>query len=874
MRTVHSKHLSYFLFTFLTAVIFLGSGLFVSAAPAPKAPDPAIQQQQDKDAVLRQLLPAKQTMVPGLITQDTLRITPYLEYYLDTESTDISEISSPQTQEKFLLFSPDRLEKTATGTLWLRFVLPAAQPKADTLGSTAEASDSSRLVLDLGASVPGSPVLYTPAVTAEGQLEWRETHPQGSTLLLPEAAAGVPLTCFLRIDGVPGTWFSPVVQTAESIVAAGGTWQSANWHLIGLGTLAALFLVCLFKGLVEPEQWRIWALLYIACAAAQSWAGLPSPEGLYTAKTIAALCCGGLAIMLWPLAGRSMMRSSENSRLLDVSLTLLCLVGAAMTVLPLVPQLKWVCRFTELWPIALVIFIPSALWGCAVGAPNSFKFLLGTSIPPLATALAVLGIRSNFAPETLACVPLLGVALGAIITISLAQPAIRRNDLSLTQGLPAPVQGNSGAMPSADPMLLDLKTEQAVQQPVELGEPIQPEGRDSGKDSLFADCLAPLQNLEKKLGSCSASLPASCRKALDSLIDKTKELVIELQDLEQQSAREKEEASFLQVVVISKDPSFGAILGHVLRKENCHIRQTASLDGALEMAGNLPAGMYIFQGEFADVQVSPYIAKLRTIKARFESGWVDPVFLAYTQDESTWRPLAKAGFTHALVLPIDDVAIVNTIKELKEENAAALAKQPAAKPAPQKESIPDIFGNDARAAAPSFNNMGTEPLNLAKTTPPSGNAMAQGPLDLGAPISMPQNRRTAQPAATGPLEMDTLEFVSPFPTAGTSMMISMDDNVQPQSQPQPEKLSPALQQECVRSLALMKHAFSNGNMPALAEIAGQTAASTEGCPAISKLCMLLKKAAVSANPAVVPDLIRELSEAVERRSSNQAGQIL
>lgn len=560
------------------------------------------------------------------------------------------------------------------------------------------------------------------------------------------------------------------------------------------------------------------------------------------------------------------MRSSENSRLLDVSLTLLCLVGAAITVLPLVPQLKWVCRFTELWPLALVLFIPSALWGCAVGAPNSFKFLLGTSIPPLATALAVLGIRSSFAPETLACVPLLGVALGAIITISLAQPAIRRNELNLTQGLPAPVQGD--AMPSADPMELDLRAGQAEQQPVELGAPVQPEGR----ENIFADCLAPLQNLEKKLGSCSASLPASCRKALDSLIDKTKELVIELQDLEQQSAREKEEAQYLQVVVISREPSIGAILGHVLRRENCRIRQTASLDGALEMAGTIPAGMYIFQGEFADVQVAPYIAKLRTIKARFENGWVDPVFLAYTQDESTWRPLAKAGFTHALVLPIDDVAIINTVKELKEENAAALAKQPAAMAAPQKENIPDIFGNNARAAAPSRNTMASEPLNLAKTTVSSGLSMAE-PLDLGTPVSRPQNRN-AKPAASAPLEMDTLEFVSPFPTAGTSMMISMDNDVQPRPHTQPETLSPALQQECLRSLALIKHALSNGNMPALAEIAGQTAARTESCPAISKLCMLLKKAAVSANPAVLPDLVRELSEAIERRSSNQAAQIL
>ncbi len=840
MRTVLSKHLVHFLFSILAAVLFLGTGPTCQAAPAPKAPEPAIQQQQDKDSVLRQLVPAKQTMVPGLITQDHLRIIPYLEFYLDTESTDISEISAPQSQEKFLLFAPDRLEKTATGTLWLRFVLPAAQPQADTL-DTAQAA-SSKLVLDLGSSIPGSPVLYTPAVTPDGTLEWRETHPEGNTLLLPESGSGVPLTCFLRIDGIPGTWFSPVVRTAESVIAASGTWQSSYWHLIGLGVLGALFLTCLFKGLVEPELWRIWMLLYLACAAAQSWAGLPKPEGIYTAKSVAALCCGGLAIILWPLAGRSMMRSSEKSRVLDVSLTLLCLVGAAITVLPLVPQLRWVCRFTELWPLALVLFVPSALWGCAVGAPNSFKFLLGTCIPPLATALAVLGIRSNFAPETLANLPLLGVALGALITISLAQQSIRRSDLSLTQGLPAPAGGDSGILSSAEPMLLDLKAEKAAPQPVELGAPVRPEG----KESLFAAYLVPLQNLEKGLAGANTSLPASCRKALDSLIDKTKELIIELQDLEQKSAREKEEAGHLNVVVISKDSSIGAILGHVLRKEGCHIRQTSSLEGALELANTLPACMYVFQGEFAAVSAAPVINRLSSIKARFETYTVNPVFLAYTEDESGWRALAKAGFTHALVLPIDDVAIINTVKELKEETRTA-AKE--SKNAGQQENIPDIFGNGT-AKASSGSTQGTEPLTL------------------GAPISQPQNSNKSQAASAPSMNMDTLEFVAPFPSAGTSMMISMDDNMQ--AAPQAEKLAPALQQECVRALALMNHAFSSGNMPAIAEISAQLAARTASCQSVSKLCLLLKKAAVSSDTAVVRDLVRELSEAVERRSTGQA----
>ncbi len=884
MQNTHNK-LHSVLFSLALAMLFcFTSAASVPAAPAhppliqlngSKAAQPAQQGQQaplqtDKDSLLRQTVPSgMQNYVPPLITQSKVRLASFLEFYLDPEFADINEIAAQQ--DKFQIFTLDRISRSAAGTLWLRFILPQAQ----------DGSAQTPLVLELGPSVPGTPVLYTPALTEEGTLEWKEHHPSGSIIALPPASAVVPLVCYLRVDGIPGPWFSPAIKTMESVAAGTGSWQNIDLHLAGMAALATLFAACLFSGLINPGQWRFWVLLYLACALAHSWAGQPSPETVYTAKSIAALCCGGLAVMIWPLAGRSMMLSKKASKTLDASLILLCLAGAALTILPLVPQLKWICRYVDLWPAALVIFIPSALWGCAVGAPNSFKFLLGTIIPPIVTALAYVGIQSNFTPELLASLPMFGVALGILIVLSLTQTPYAA-DLDIASDFSdAPSSSNSSSGLSLEPQKADSislqMTEDRAPQPMAERTPAPSHKLECTEQG----CQALLKSLETELDKKHAALPAPFHKSLDSLIDKTREILIELQDLEQKAASAKHAAQLMNIVVISKDPGFCAVLSHVLRPEECNIRQTNSLEGAVQLARAIPARLYIFQGDYADTSSGSCIAALRRFKPACGG---DPVFLAYTPDESTWRLLAKAGFTHALVLPIDDVAIINTIKELKEESKESRANA-ASQPAAEEGPVPDLFGK-----APAQNSSAADaPLTLSppaeKPARKAPDADEMTPIDLGAPLSTPQKPQKRQDSNTlsdigtidlgAPLQMPaaekkpspvsssfdidtTLEFVSPFPTAESSLM-------------SPKKASSALPGALVRELtdglALMKHALSNVNLPALVNIAQSTSEKAAHYPSFAKLCQLIAKAAASSDTVAAGELLQELADAIERKKA-------
>lgn len=83
--------------------------------------------------------------------------------------------------------------------MWLRLPLPLPA------GGRSQA-----ILLDMGPDVPADPVLFqpTPSPIADS-IEWREILPtHRNVLLLPEPGAEA-ITCYIRLDGLPGIWFSP-----------------------------------------------------------------------------------------------------------------------------------------------------------------------------------------------------------------------------------------------------------------------------------------------------------------------------------------------------------------------------------------------------------------------------------------------------------------------------------------------------------------------------------------------------------------------------------------------------------------------------------------------------------------------------------------
>ncbi len=768
MSTAFAR-LLFCLCTAVLAVITMPAGAFCAPADAGQAPLQMPAPRPDADRALRFLIPASQAVVPPLITQDRQALAPYLEYWLDTgEFADVSDVVR-QHQEHFQIFNPTRMALTDSGVVWLRFVL-----------QTAPDSESPRLLLDLGPSIPGQPVLFTPGIGADGNVDWQETRPSGGRVLLPEHAA-VPLVCYLRVDGVPGLWFSPQVMTVDSALSAA---PAPDWHLAALAALAAVFVMCLLKGLVEPGQWSLWTLLFLAAAMGQAWGGQPSLLAADTARTLAGTCCGGVALMLWPHVGRHLLHSRSVSRGLDASLVLLCLPGAALALVPLVPHLEWTTRWVNLWPVCMVLFLPGALWGCLAGARASASYLLGTLIPPLACAAALLGLRSPFDTTLLEALPLLGVALGCIAPLSLARA--QRADAE------APL---AAAVPDA-PMNLHL----AGEQPLVLVSP----GAAEPATGLYGAWTAPLGLLvDAAAANTTDNLPEDCRARVARLVAEAGEVRSELERLEARAEEEKRLAARCNVIIVSTDEGFAAVLGHVLRREDCHIRRAASLEEAVTLGRAIPARMYVFQGGFADVSSGPILQTLKTL--RTASGH-NPVFLAYTPDESCWRELARAGFTHALVLPIDDAALISTIRELKEERPDAAGPEAAV------EEIPDLFGT--------------------------------GP----APKPQPAQKPAPRPAGTVTLGEPLADMEA---GADTSVLSNAERN------------------GIIVLLARAGTAVQSGDLQGVQDIAANLTAKCASDAALARFADLLGRAAAARDTAAVRDLLAETAVAVERRAASR-----
>lgn len=391
--------------------------------------------------------------VPAMPSAPHMGLLPYLDAFLDpTGSMDVDEAAAPANAAAFKPLSLPALPRT-TGVLWLRF----------TLAPLPQGLRPAALLLDLGPAVPAGPILYAPHTDPLTEAtEWRETTPsQRNVLLLPEAAAQ-PLTCYLRLDGLPGPWFAPTLRTPQD---AASNWDS----LAGTAAVLALgvvLLLCLLRGLSEKGQWRGWTALYVGVALLQAVLGMPAyGEGRITPAEAAAVLAPGLALMLLPHVGRHLLRTRGRSRALDAQFLLLSLPGAALALLPLLPGFGWLVRYLALWPACTVLFAPTALAGALMGLGGARRFLLGCLLPPLFVAASLLGLDQGYAAGLLAAAPLWGTALSALLIAGTGQPkdmaATPKNAaapdplLALAEDPARPEAATSGSAAHTDVITLD-----------------------------------------------------------------------------------------------------------------------------------------------------------------------------------------------------------------------------------------------------------------------------------------------------------------------------------------------------------------------------------------------------------------------------------
>ena len=398
-------------------------------------------------------------MIPPVLRSANTPLLPDLQYFIDVTGTmDVEEAAAPSNSQMFKPLNVKELPRV-TGVMWLRF----------TLAPLPAGGRSQAMLLDMGPDVPADPVLYEPAANpATDSVEWREILPSHrNVMLLPEPGAD-PITCYIRLDGLPGIWFSPMLRSPQD--------AASNWgSLAGTAALLALavvMLLCLLRGLSERGQWRIWTALYVGVALAQGIFGMPAyGSGNITLNQSLAVLAPGLALMLLPHVGRHLMRTRGRSPLLDAQFILLSLPGAALALLPLLPGFSWSIRFLSLWPACTAIFTLSALGGAIMGLGGARRFLLGCLVPPLFVAAGVMGLDYGYAANLLASAPLWGTALSALLIAGTGLPrdavqaeedkkatrreaaaAGKRNSAALDAAL---ISSSLGAGPNDAPISLD-----------------------------------------------------------------------------------------------------------------------------------------------------------------------------------------------------------------------------------------------------------------------------------------------------------------------------------------------------------------------------------------------------------------------------------
>ncbi|MDR0466453.1 MAG: response regulator, partial [Deltaproteobacteria bacterium] len=344
--------------------------------------------------------------------QDALPFKPFLDWMLDPGGRlNIQEISSADRQNSFEPLD-SRFPPHQSGTLWLRFTLE----QRHLLESRPPA-----LLLDMGDNVPGVPLLMVPKITSPGgAVEWQNIVPGRQGLfLLPEAQA-LPLTMYVRLDGLPSLWFAPMLRTPQNAATA----LERMVYPAVLTALGVVMLLCLLRVPTDRGQCRVWMGLYVGAALVHAVYGMPAaPEGVVPIRELPGVLAPGIALMLLPHVGRHLMRTREKSRSLDIQYQLLSLPGVVPALLPLVPNLAWTSWYLALWPLVAVLFVPTSLGACIAGLPGARRFLLACLLSMSGATVGILGMLEILSSPLLSAGPLLGVALGALFVAGVASPA-------------------------------------------------------------------------------------------------------------------------------------------------------------------------------------------------------------------------------------------------------------------------------------------------------------------------------------------------------------------------------------------------------------------------------------------------------------------
>ncbi|WMW66704.1 hypothetical protein [Nitratidesulfovibrio liaohensis] len=377
----------------------------------------------------------------------TQPLAPFIEFLVDpTGALSVDELLSPSHQAGFTPLG-NGLPLFRSGSTWLRLTLAPRPPDGQ----------NRQLLLDLGRDLPGNATLFLAKRNQPGEPnEWQAQAPEGGNVFTLPDPVGKPLPVYVKLDGVPGPWFAPMLRTPQN---AASTNDGLARPLV-IGVLVAVLALCLLRGVFERGEWRLWTSLFVAAVLAQAVAGQPpTPAGYVPLRGLPGVLAPGLALMLLPHVGRHLLRTREHAASADMQLRIVSLVGAVLALLPLVPGMAWSSRLLALWPLLLVLLLPAAVSCKFRKLPGSRRFLTGCLAALAGAGVGIAGLASPMPAVWISTAPLWGLALLALLVAGTSAPRPTEAEGTLTGGRGYRVRKSPAAeRPDLDDPLADEPT--------------------------------------------------------------------------------------------------------------------------------------------------------------------------------------------------------------------------------------------------------------------------------------------------------------------------------------------------------------------------------------------------------------------------------
>ena len=288
-----------------------------------------------------------------------------------------------------------------TGTLWLHLDLSDVK---DTAPHT--------LWLDLGTQTPSGVSVW---LSSDGR-NWQSARAEtaGVYELAPAGRHGQVL---VRMDGLPGLWFSPALCSLPEIMHS----PERLSHVLSLAFLALLGTLCLLLSLTERGEGRFWTAVLAFAAVVQGMWGIPStPAGSMGAASFSGMFAAGVALFMLPHAGRVLMRTRLSSPSVDLLYLLFALPGACAAIVPLLPGMAWTARLLSLWPLAAVLYLVPALLLALRGVQGAAPFFFACLSMGGAAAVSLWGLLHGLENPWWGVAVSVGQAVGLLFLSSAA----------------------------------------------------------------------------------------------------------------------------------------------------------------------------------------------------------------------------------------------------------------------------------------------------------------------------------------------------------------------------------------------------------------------------------------------------------------------